>query len=82
MMLDQEMFAGLAIFAIFRQVLVFILRFLFVTTLTVRSALKAAGVGDQVPEAEGYGEEFAKVPATAGDEERKVDRRTSLRLIK
>lgn len=48
----------------------------------VQSALNAAGVGSQVPEAEGYGEEFAKVPESASDEERKVDRRTSIRLIK
>lgn len=48
----------------------------------VQTALKNAGVGEQVPEAEGYGEEFAKIPETASDEERKVDRRTSIRLIK
>lgn len=48
----------------------------------VQTSLKNAGVGEQVPEAEGYGEEFAKIPETASDEERKVDRRTSIRLIK
>jgi len=48
----------------------------------VQAALKAAGVGDQVPEAEGYGSKFATVPATASDEERKADRKTAIRLIK
>ncbi|MEO6590175.1 MAG: OmpA family protein, partial [Pyrinomonadaceae bacterium] len=48
----------------------------------VKDALNKAGVGAQVPEAEGYGEEFAKVPETASDEERQVDRKTSVRLIK
>lgn len=48
----------------------------------VKAALDKAGVGAQVPEAEGYGEEFATVPETAGDEEREVDRKTSVRLIK
>ncbi len=48
----------------------------------VKAAIEKAGVGAQVPEAEGYGEEFAKVPETGTDEERKVDRKTSVRLIK
>ncbi len=48
----------------------------------VKSALEKDGVGAQVPEAEGYGEEFATVPETAGDAERLVDRKTSVRLIK
>lgn len=48
----------------------------------VKSALEKAGVGAQVPEAEGYGEEFAKVPETASDKEREADRKTSVRLIK
>lgn len=48
----------------------------------VQAALKAAGVGAQVPEAEGYGSKFATVPATASDEERKADRKTAVRLIK
>ncbi|NNE98328.1 MAG: OmpA family protein [Pyrinomonadaceae bacterium] len=48
----------------------------------VQAALSKAGVGDQVPEAEGYGEEFAKVDETASDEERASDRKTSVRLIK
>jgi uncharacterized protein YidB (DUF937 family)/outer membrane protein OmpA-like peptidoglycan-associated protein len=48
----------------------------------VKAALEKAGVGTQVPEAEGYGEEFATVAETASDEERKVDRKTSVRLLK
>ena len=48
----------------------------------VQAKLKDAGVGAQVPEAEGYGSEQAKVPATASDEERAVDRKTAIRLIK
>ncbi len=48
----------------------------------VKSALEKSGVGAQVPEAEGYGEEFAKVPETASDEERQSDRKTSVRLLK
>ena len=48
----------------------------------VQAKLKEAGVGAQVPEAEGYGSEQAKVPATASDEERAVDRKTAVRLIK
>lgn len=49
---------------------------------SVKAALEKAGVGAQVPEAEGYGEEFAKVPETASDEERKADRKTEIRLLK
>lgn len=48
----------------------------------VKVALEKANVGTQVPEAEGYGEEFAKVPESASDAERLSDRRTSVRLIK
>lgn len=48
----------------------------------VQAALQKAGVGDQVPEAEGYGEEFATVDENASDEARKVDRKTAVRLIK
>ncbi len=48
----------------------------------VKAALEKAGVGAQVPEAEGYGEEFAKVPETASDKEREADRKTSVRLLK
>jgi outer membrane protein OmpA-like peptidoglycan-associated protein len=48
----------------------------------VKALLEKAGVGSQVPEAEGYGEEFAKVPETANDKERESDRKTSIRLLK
>lgn len=48
----------------------------------VQAALQKAGVGAQVPEAEGYGEKFATVDENASDEERKVDRKTAIRLIK
>ncbi|MGI8670030.1 MAG: OmpA family protein, partial [Aridibacter sp.] len=48
----------------------------------VKTALEKANVGTQVPDAEGYGEEFAKVPESASDEERLFDRKTSVRLIK
>lgn len=48
----------------------------------VQAALQKAGVGSQVPEAEGYGEKFAKVEESASDEARKADRKTAIRLIK
>lgn len=48
----------------------------------VQAALQKAGVGAQVPEAEGYGEKFATVAETESDEARKVDRKTAIRLIK
>ncbi len=48
----------------------------------VKNALDKAGVEAQVPEAEGYGEEFAKVPETGSDKEREADRKTSVRLLK
>lgn len=48
----------------------------------VKAALEKAGVGTQVPQAEGYGEKFATVAETASDDERKVDRKTAVRLIK
>jgi outer membrane protein OmpA-like peptidoglycan-associated protein len=48
----------------------------------VKAALEKSGVGAQVPEAEGYGEEFATVAETASDEERKIDRKTAIRLLK
>jgi len=48
----------------------------------VQAALKAAGVGAQVPEAEGYGETLAQVDENAADEARAADRRTSVRLLK
>ncbi len=48
----------------------------------VQAALQKAGVGAQVPEAEGYGEQFATVEESASDEARKVDRKTAIRLMK
>lgn len=48
----------------------------------VKAALEKAGVGSQVPEAEGYGEEQATVDENASDEERAKDRKTAVRLIK
>lgn len=48
----------------------------------VQAALQKAGVGAQVPEAEGYGEQFATVAETESDEARKADRKTAVRLIK
>ncbi len=48
----------------------------------VKAALEKEGVGAQVPEAEGYGEEFAKVDEASSDEERASDRKTSVRLLK
>lgn len=48
----------------------------------VKATLDKSGVGAQVPQAEGYGEEQAKVDENASDEERKVDRKTAVRLIK
>lgn len=44
----------------------------------VAAALRDAGVGAQVEGAEGYGEEFAKYPESAPDEDRLKDRRVSL----
>ncbi len=48
----------------------------------VKAALEKEGVGAQVPEAEGYGEEFAKVDEASSDDERASDRKTSVRLLK
>ena len=48
----------------------------------VQAALQKEGVGAQVPEAEGYGEKMATVDENASDDARKVDRKTSIRLIK
>jgi len=44
----------------------------------VANALKTAGVGSQVTDAEGYGSAFAKYPADAPDENRIKDRRVSV----
>jgi uncharacterized protein YidB (DUF937 family)/outer membrane protein OmpA-like peptidoglycan-associated protein len=49
---------------------------------TVKATLDKSGVGAQAPEAEGYGEKFATVAETASDEERAVDRKTAVRLLK
>lgn len=48
----------------------------------VQAALQKAGVGAQVPEAEGYGEQFATVDENASDKEREKDRKTAVRLLK
>ncbi len=48
----------------------------------IKALLEKEGVGAQVPEAEGYGEKESKVAETASDEERKADRKTSVRLIR
>lgn len=48
----------------------------------IKSELTKLGVGAQVVGAEGYGSQFAKVPADASDEERASDRRMSARLTK
>jgi outer membrane protein OmpA-like peptidoglycan-associated protein len=48
----------------------------------VQAALGKEGVGGQVPSAEGYGETQATVAETASDAERKVDRKTAVRLMK
>ncbi|GEM52794.1 hypothetical protein EB1_25840 [Empedobacter brevis NBRC 14943 = ATCC 43319] len=48
----------------------------------LKAELTKRGVGAQVAGAEGYGEEFAKVPETASDEERASDRKMSLRFTK
>jgi uncharacterized protein YidB (DUF937 family)/outer membrane protein OmpA-like peptidoglycan-associated protein len=48
----------------------------------VQSTLAKAGVGAQVPQAEGYGETQATVAETEADEARKVDRKTAVRLMK
>jgi outer membrane protein OmpA-like peptidoglycan-associated protein/uncharacterized protein YidB (DUF937 family) len=48
----------------------------------VKAALEKAGVGAQVPQAEGYGETQAKIAETESDEARAVDRKTAVRLVK
>lgn len=48
----------------------------------IKAELTRLGVGAQVVGAEGYGSEFATVPATATDEERAVDRRMGVRFAK
>lgn len=48
----------------------------------LKSELSRLGVGAQVIGAEGYGAEFATVPAEASDEERSADRKMSIRFSK
>lgn len=48
----------------------------------IKSELTKLGVGNQVVDAEGYGEEFAVVDENASDEERAKDRRMSVRFVK
>ncbi|MGC4128376.1 MAG: OmpA family protein [Bergeyella sp.] len=48
----------------------------------IKNYLAKAGVGAQVAGAEGYGSEFAKVPAEASDAERAADRKMSVRFAK
>ena len=48
----------------------------------IKAALAKAGVGAQVLTAEGYGSEFATVPATASNEERAADRKMAIRFAK
>lgn len=48
----------------------------------IKSQLTAMGVGGQILGAEGYGSEFAKVPADKSDAERAVDRKMAVRFAK
>ncbi|WHF52349.1 OmpA family protein [Chryseobacterium gotjawalense] len=48
----------------------------------IKAELGKLGVTKQVVEAKGYGSEFAKVPATASDDERAVDRKMAVRFTK
>lgn len=48
----------------------------------IKTELGKLGVAAQVAGAEGYGSEFAKVPATASDDERAVDRKMAVRFTK
>ena len=48
----------------------------------VLNFLKEKGLSNQVIDAEGYGSEFAKVPADASDEERAKDRRVAVSVRK
>ncbi|MEN2434840.1 OmpA family protein [Weeksellaceae bacterium A-14] len=50
--------------------------------LFIKSQLEKLGTGAQVVSAEGYGSEFAAVPATASDTERAKDRRMAVRFTK
>lgn len=48
----------------------------------IKAELGKLGVAKQVVEAKGYGSEFAKVPATASNDERAVDRKMAVRFTK
>jgi len=48
----------------------------------IKSQLDNLGVEAQVIEAEGFGSEFATVPAEASDEERSIDRKIAVRFVK
>ncbi len=48
----------------------------------IKSELGKLGVASQVKEATGYGSEFAKVPATASNDERAEDRKMAVRFTK
>lgn len=48
----------------------------------IKAALTKAGVGAQVLSAEGYGSQFATVPAEASNEERAIDRKMAIRFAK
>ena len=48
----------------------------------IKTWLSNKGVGAQVLGAEGYGSQFATVPATASNDERAVDRKMSVRFAK
>lgn len=48
----------------------------------IKAALTKAGVGAQVLSAEGYGSQFATVPAEASNEERAIDRKMAVRFAK
>ncbi|MFA5619633.1 MAG: OmpA family protein [Weeksellaceae bacterium] len=48
----------------------------------IKNLLTDLGVGEQITNAEGYGSEFATVPAEASDDERAVDRKMAIRFSK
>ena len=48
----------------------------------IKSELEKLGVGSQVTGAEGYGSQYATIPAEASDEERAVDRKMAVRFAK
>lgn len=48
----------------------------------LKAELTKLGVGAQITGADGYGSEFATVPATASDSERAIDRKMAIRFAK